>query len=198
MFTSQVLLLSSSLCGWTGTTTSFVRQSNQFVKKLMVRIFPFQFEQKLPHKCSTHSAGLSMNPVSAVGLCEEPTLNDDDRLYVQRTLKGPLESNLRRRQRQTPLINWKQVCVSDRKYKVEPVSLSLSGSPGQCFGRGLHCRSWARSQSGNEPRHRRATLLLSEWAPAGRMHHGALNWVSTRTREQVSLSTELQSRLYDS
>lgn len=70
----------------------------------------------------------------------------------------------------------------------EHLSLSLSGPPGQCFGHCLHCCSWARSQLGDESRHRRAPLLLSERTATWRMHHGTLNGVSTRILNPGQLS----------
>lgn len=58
-----------------------------------------------------------------------------------------------------------------------PTPVCLPGPPGQRAGRGLHHRSRARSQPGNESRHGRTPLLLSERATAGGLHHGAVHRV---------------------
>lgn len=55
-----------------------------------------------------------------------------------------------------------------------------SGPPGQRSGRGLNRCSRAGSQPGDESRHRRAPLLLSERGASRRVHHGTVNRVGIK------------------
>lgn len=75
-----------------------------------------------------------------------------------------------------------------------PTPVCLSGPPGQRSGRGLHRRSRARSQPGNESRHGRTPLLLSERATAWGLYHGAVHRVGATTVAAAAATPALQLR----